>query len=436
MTDIIVGQKSGLSSEYKSGIIQDKKRETSVAERIEKLPVPVKVALGIFTAPLWLILGLSGCQASSAKEAPVQTTQQKQNSTGIGNNEAIPARNIVTASIKDLPKLDGITEGQYKTLNEFTVSGYSPNKSMNFIGFRMQDYFGQEITMYIESAVTDSTGNWLMAVNNVPVRTEQGDIMLIKTARLDFGVYFALDDYGPAGMDFSKDSRTIVPIESELNQLLDVEKYMAAGTAVSFRPELLPAEVQDVLRRIKTGNAYENYYNYVATNVDRIIFCPHLNVNIMGNDLGGAVSENPYKHNNAFYPEERVIFIDSNYDKFLAGNELWKLDNTYNLLNIISLIVHETAHQEITRLTQENKVSSLYLHPILTLNERFAYLTQIKFLEGIMTIGDDTTVYAAGILKDEYLKIIAACNKELGLDLNDKRLFPYGRLAEIVSIKK
>lgn len=159
--------------------------------------------------------------------------------------------------------------------------------------------------------------------------------------------------------DYGIDRDFIIEINepvSELNELL-------SSSMVSFTMANMPIDVADILKAYKPDDTeYENYFDYVAKNVDRIILLPSAK-----GVMGFVISFNykdvwPYESESTLYMGSKQIRL------YLRKNRA---------RGAAVAIVHEAAHKEISRLIEEKNLSYQYYAPSRT--ERYALIKEIEF---------------------------------------------------------
>jgi hypothetical protein len=201
-------------------------------------------------------------------------------------------------------------------------------------------------------------------------------------------------------------------------------EYLIVEYPVSLFTADLPEDIAGYLKKAKQPDG-SNYFDYVVSLVDRIIFCPRY-VSKNGLAVNGqwiydsteplGVTNLLSYHDNWPYRGECLIFLNTKY--YQRGD--------INFYAYISTLVHETAHKELVYLVENKKLHPAYLRSVdnngnydFSLNERYAELKNKEFLEALLPHCRWTEAYYFKSLLEQSITKIEMYNEQLGLSRGD-----------------
>ena len=181
--------------------------------------------------------------------------------------------------------------------------------------------------------------------------------------------------------------------------------------AISFSTTQMPKDMERLLKRYKTDDEYDDYYNYVMAATQRVVLCPDLY--FVNGPVGWITYGLVIQEIDPIYPTESTMYI----------NMLYNRRSRDSIARLISDIVHETSHIFLAKLVKSGKLPEFYLSEAYT--ERYAYIRQADFLRS--AIQDPEFYTVRSILKwhiDTSEKTIERYNTMLGFSSDDRTLFP------------
>jgi len=148
----------------------------------------------------------------------------------------------------------------------------------------------------------------------------------------------------------------------EINESVPRLAELLGANAISFTTVNMPLDVLNLLRSCgPEDDSYEDFYDYVVQNVDRIILCPQIK-----GASGFAMSV--YRD---FWPyqSESLVFLDMHKIRFFSSSSKAKV--------IAAFLVHEAGHKEILRLMSEGVLPPKYIE--VDIQERHALAREMDF---------------------------------------------------------
>ena len=202
--------------------------------------------------------------------------------------------------------------------------------------------------------------------------------------------------------------RVIMEVQSEVENI----RSLYRSSAYSFATVNMPKDMQRLLKKYQTNDEYGDYYNYIITNLDRVVLCPNLylgNYHMFGQGTYGIAMAG----DDLIYPGENTVYVNTFYGTSYRDH----------LVRWIATTIHETGHIQLIRMVESGKLPADYL--LDSLQERYASIRQIAFLRSAAA---DKELYAVRDLLEWHIaqveRVIESCNSVLGLSPDDRTLFP------------
>jgi len=202
------------------------------------------------------------------------------------------------------------------------------------------------------------------------------------------------------------------------NKIMDIQERVKnisslyGSQAVSFAMYHMPEDMEILLKKYKTDDEYDDYFNYVKSTIQRVILCPQ--ISWVGYKAGSTIYGFILNKADLIYPEENTVYINTMYNR----------QDSDSIVGLVSTIIHETSHILLRKLVEAGKLPYIYLlYPMY--DERFANIRQVNFLKAAV---QDPVFYGIrgylGLLISDREKKIEDYNTSLGLPADDRTLFP------------
>jgi len=201
-------------------------------------------------------------------------------------------------------------------------------------------------------------------------------------------------------------------------------RSLYGSQAVSFATDKMPEDMERLLKKYKTDDTYEDYYNYVMATTQRAILCPQINLTYYkpGHTINGFILNEA----DLIYPEENTVYI----------NTLYNRQDSDPIIRLVSSIVHETSHILLKKLVRIGKLPYFYLmFPMY--DERYANIRQVDFLKAVAQDLEFNNIHGRlMVLINDREKKIEAYNAQLGLAAGDRTLLPLAEKNEDKGVLK